>query len=156
MGSNAEQLNVQGTHGRVFIDKMIVHCRYQGHGCSLGWDYNDPHVNRIAKHQPRWIECLPGTFVDAIAERSRKCDLDDGLGARFGRIERQFFGRIQQRSANVAQTITCIPVAGSAVLDEPLFVDGGAIRYGSSIENGQVRNEGQIADAIFRVGGGSR
>jgi hypothetical protein len=82
----------------------------------------------------------------SIGEGRRERDLDHGLCARLGGIQVKFLRCAQARPTDVAQAIAGIPVAGAAVLDEPLFVDAGAIGYRSLIENGQVRNKRQVAD----------
>src|SRR6266508_6734279 len=69
----------------------------------------------------------------SIGEGRRERDLDHGRCARLGGIQVKFL----RCAHDVAQAIAGIPVAGAAVLDEPLFVDAGAIRYRSPIENGQ-------------------
>src|SRR5689334_19199238 len=54
------------------------------------------------------------------------------------------------------ETIVRIPVAGSSILDKPLFVYRRAIRNGEVIGDSHVTDELQVVDAICRIGGGSR
>ena len=88
----------------------------------LRCDRIDPHIDRVTKWQTVRVECLPGAFVRSICKWGREGDLEGGLCASAGRIERDFFRRLQQRSTNLAETIVRIPVAGAAVFDRPLFV----------------------------------
>lgn len=120
----------------------------------LGQDCDDSHVDQVTEGETRWVKCLPGAFEFAIGEGGSEDDLEGGLCTGFGGVESEFFGCAKGGSANVSETIARVPVAGAAVLDEPLFIDGRAIDDGDVVGDGQVFDKGQVVDAVCGVEGG--
>ncbi len=83
---------------------------------------NDPNINGIAKFDAVRVEGPPGTFVGARFKWRGEIDLDGGLCSRAGRVERDLVGRVEGCTADMFETIVCVPVACSTVLNKPLLV----------------------------------
>ena len=114
---------------------------------------DDPYVDGVTKGETGWVEGLPCGFEFAVAEGCSECNLEGGLCARFRGVEREFFRCAEDGSTHMSEAIVRVPVAGSAILDEPLFVDGRAVGDGCVIGNGEVFDIGQVVDAVGGIGG---
>src|SRR5215211_2367734 len=82
----------------------------------------NPDIDRVAKWISVRIDCLPGAFINAFLKRRGEKNSEGCLCPGPGRIERDLFRCAKRGAADVSQPIGGIPVAGAAVLHQPLLI----------------------------------
>ena len=82
------------------------------------------NVNRISKQLSRGIDRLPLAFVGSRGGGGEEDDPQCDLRAGPRRVEWNLSGRAEGLTVDVPQAVARVPVAGAAVLDQPLFIHG--------------------------------
>jgi hypothetical protein len=76
----------------------------------------------ISEGLPLRVVSLPGALISAWFGWGCEQDADGGLRATASRVERLFDRCTQFRSRHKFQTIAIVPIAGTAVLDQPALI----------------------------------
>src|SRR5687767_13069500 len=114
---------------------------------------NNTNVNWISKCGSIRVMCLPRAFVQAIGKRRGEKDLDCCLCPCAGGIKGNLIPGVEDRSANVPQAITSIPVARATVFDQPLLIYRRAKCDERIIGNCEIVYECKIVRTLFGIQG---
>jgi len=111
------------------------------------WRYNDLHEYWITKRNPIWTVSLPRAFECSFRCGGGEGDAQCNLCACSGRVECLFLYRAERIAADPFEAIGRIPVASSAIFDQPLLVYAGAKRDGGPVRDGDILNEFEVVCA---------